>query len=102
MLQMGIIKKVEITIQDMNDDKTLLEVENVYSVLLAGGTGSRLWPVSRRAYPKPFMRMADGQTLAEKTLRRAMGLAGVRDVLTVTGRDAAIRAEHFELMRITI
>lgn len=56
-------------------------------VILSGGSGTRLWPVSRRAYPKPFMKMADGQTLAEKTLRRALGLAGVKDVLTVTGRD---------------
>ena len=56
-------------------------------VILSGGSGSRLWPVSRRAYPKPFMKMADGQTLAEKTLRRALAVAAGDGVLTVTGRD---------------
>ena len=37
-------------------------------VILSGGAGTRLWPVSRSAYPKPFMRMADGETLLHKTL----------------------------------
>ena len=56
-------------------------------VILSGGSGTRLWPVSRSAYPKPFMRMADGQSLLGKTLDRALGLPGVSRVLTVTGRD---------------
>ena len=30
-------------------------------VILSGGAGTRLWPVSRSAYPKPFMRMGDGE-----------------------------------------
>ena len=41
-------------------------------VLLAGGSGTRLWPVSRSAYPKPFMRMGDGESLLKKTLDRAL------------------------------
>jgi len=40
-------------------------------VILSGGAGTRLWPVSRRAHPKPFMELVDGETLAEKTLKRA-------------------------------
>jgi mannose-1-phosphate guanylyltransferase/mannose-6-phosphate isomerase-like protein (cupin superfamily) len=56
-------------------------------VILSGGTGTRLWPVSRSAYPKPFMRMGDGETLLKKTLDRALLLADGGQVLTVTGRD---------------
>jgi mannose-1-phosphate guanylyltransferase/mannose-6-phosphate isomerase len=56
-------------------------------VILSGGAGTRLWPVSRRAHPKPFMRLADGDTLLGKTLRRAVGVAPDAPVLTVTGRD---------------
>ena len=56
-------------------------------VILSGGSGTRLWPVSRSAYPKPFMRMADGESLLHKTLARALRLAGDGRVLTVTGRD---------------
>ncbi len=56
-------------------------------VILSGGAGTRLWPVSRSAYPKPFMRLADGQSLLYKTLDRALRLAEDGRVLTVTGRD---------------
>src|SRR5688500_16373170 len=56
-------------------------------VILSGGAGTRLWPVSRSAYPKPFMRMGDGQTLLYKTLDRALRVADEGRVLTVTGRD---------------
>lgn len=56
-------------------------------VILSGGLGSRLWPVSRRAHPKPFMKLVDGESLAEKTFRRALGVADNGPVLTVTSRD---------------
>src|SRR6478672_7903694 len=56
-------------------------------VVLSGGAGTRLWPVSRSAYPKPFMRMGDGESLLLKTLDRALRLADDGCVLTVTGRD---------------
>jgi mannose-1-phosphate guanylyltransferase/mannose-6-phosphate isomerase len=56
-------------------------------IILSGGSGTRLWPVSRRAHPKPFMKLVDGESLAEKTFRRALGVAGESPVLTVTSRD---------------
>ncbi len=56
-------------------------------VILSGGSGTRLWPVSRRAHPKPFMKLVDGESLAEKTFRRALGVAASAPVLTVTSRD---------------
>ncbi len=59
----------------------------IVPVILSGGAGTRLWPVSRSAYPKPFMRMADGRSLLYKTLDRALKLADGGTVLTVTGRD---------------
>lgn len=56
-------------------------------VILSGGSGSRLWPVSREAHPKPFIKLADGESLLQKTYRRAAALPGVSSVLTVTNRD---------------
>jgi len=56
-------------------------------VILSGGAGTRLWPVSRRAHPKPFMKLVDGETLAEKTLLRARAVAAHAPVITVTSRD---------------
>ena len=56
-------------------------------VILSGGAGSRLWPVSRESYPKPFIRLADGKTLLQKTLERAAIIDGVSTVITVTNRE---------------
>ena len=40
-------------------------------VILAGGTGSRLWPVSRELRPKQFLRLLDRESLLQKTIKRA-------------------------------
>lgn len=56
-------------------------------VILSGGAGARLWPVSREAFPKPFIRLADGKTLLRRTLERACLADGVSHVLTVTNRE---------------
>lgn len=56
-------------------------------VILSGGAGSRLWPVSREGHPKPFMKLADGETLLLKTYRRAAHVAQGGELLTVTNRD---------------
>lgn len=56
-------------------------------VVLSGGAGTRLWPVSREAHPKPFMRLPDGQSLLQKAFLRAVTQAGVVEVVTVTNRE---------------
>lgn len=56
-------------------------------VIMSGGVGARLWPVSREAYPKPFIRLADGQSLLQKSMLRAMAVAPQSPVLTVTNRE---------------
>jgi mannose-1-phosphate guanylyltransferase/mannose-6-phosphate isomerase len=63
------------------------EKKGMVPVILSGGSGTRLWPVSRRAHPKPFMKLVDGESLAEKTFRRALKIGGGGPVLTVTSRD---------------
>ena len=55
--------------------------------ILCGGAGSRLWPVSRELHPKPFIRLADGQSLLHKVFLRGARLPGVQEVLTVTNRE---------------
>lgn len=59
----------------------------VVPVIICGGSGARLWPVSRTAHPKPFIPLPDGSNLIRKTFLRAAGLPGVDSVLTVTNRD---------------
>lgn len=59
----------------------------IIPVILSGGSGTRLWPVSRKAYPKPFMQLANGKTLAELTFERALAISEQGEILTVTSRD---------------
>lgn len=62
-------------------------------VILSGGTGSRLWPLSREGHPKPFIKLSDGETLLQKTYRRISLLPNIPKVngksfaLTVTNRE---------------
>jgi mannose-1-phosphate guanylyltransferase/mannose-6-phosphate isomerase len=62
-------------------------------IILCGGAGSRLWPVSRESHPKPFIRLADGESLLQKAFLRAVALPGVKEVLTVTNRELFFKTE---------
>lgn len=56
-------------------------------VILCGGVGSRLWPFSRDLYPKPFLRLPDGQSFIQKTFYRGADLPEAKEILVVTGAD---------------
>src|SRR5512135_1434575 len=56
----------------------------VIPTILCGGAGSRLWPVSRELHPKPFIRLADGESLLQKAFLRAARLAPTEEILAVT------------------
>jgi mannose-1-phosphate guanylyltransferase len=59
----------------------------IVPVILSGGAGTRLWPLSRESAPKPSMPLPDGETLLAKTAARALALPGVSDLVTVTNRE---------------
>lgn len=59
--------------------------------IISGGSGTRLWPVSREAMPKPFIRMADDTSLLQKTFKRVCALPDVDCIFTVTNRDLLFR-----------
>lgn len=62
-------------------------------VILCGGAGSRLWPVSRSNHPKPFIRLPDGLSLLQKAFLRACNLPNVADILVVTNQELGFLAE---------
>ena len=66
-------------------------VPELIPCIVCGGAGSRLWPVSRQAFPKPFIRLADDQSLLQKTFLRAASLPGVRRVLIVANEETRFR-----------
>lgn len=61
--------------------------------ILCGGAGSRLWPVSRKLHPKPFIRMSDGHSLYQKAFLRGAQLPGVKEILTVTNQELFFKIE---------
>ncbi|MEM7192897.1 MAG: sugar phosphate nucleotidyltransferase, partial [Pseudomonadota bacterium] len=44
--------------------------EEIIPVVLCGGSGTRLWPLSRKSYPKQFVDLVGGKTLLEQTVSR--------------------------------
>ncbi|GAA4337715.1 mannose-1-phosphate guanylyltransferase/mannose-6-phosphate isomerase [Variovorax defluvii] len=55
------------------------------SVVLSGGAGSRLWPLSRQAFPKPFMKLG-GSTLLQQAIERGQA-CGTGDLMVVTNKE---------------
>lgn len=67
----------------------------LYAVVLAGGRGTRFWPLSRRALPKQCLSVDGGPTLIQRTVSRLHPLIPPERVLVVTGPDMvdAVRAQ---------
>jgi mannose-1-phosphate guanylyltransferase/mannose-6-phosphate isomerase len=53
-------------------------------VILAGGSGTRLWPISRHSFPKQFLHFGDKQSLLQKTVKRFLGEFDAQDILIMT------------------
>ncbi|HET9578123.1 MAG TPA: mannose-1-phosphate guanylyltransferase/mannose-6-phosphate isomerase [Usitatibacter sp.] len=60
---------------------------SLHPVILAGGSGTRLWPMSRESCPKQFLPLLDGRSPFQATLERVRGLAGAQRVTVVGGAD---------------
>jgi len=57
---------------------------HLYAVILAGGSGTRFWPLSRHLYPKQLLRIMGGETLIQQTMRRVVGCVSADQVLIST------------------
>ncbi|MFA9462591.1 mannose-1-phosphate guanylyltransferase/mannose-6-phosphate isomerase [Thiohalorhabdus methylotrophus] len=53
------------------------EVHSIVPVLLSGGSGTRLWPLSRSQFPKQFLPLAGERTMLQETMERVAGVAGI-------------------------
>lgn len=59
----------------------------IVPVILAGGSGTRLWPLSRALFPKQFLPLTGEQTMLQETLSRLEGIEGLRSPLVVCHDD---------------
>ncbi|MCS6896423.1 MAG: mannose-1-phosphate guanylyltransferase/mannose-6-phosphate isomerase [Nitrospira sp.] len=68
----------------------------LYPIIMAGGSGTRFWPLSRHLFPKQLLRIGGEDTLIRQTMRRVLGCAPARNVLISTNGPQA------ELIRIQL
>src|SRR5918995_7403222 len=69
--------------------------EKLYSVIIAGGRGTRFWPLSRSRKPKQLLKLFGPKTLLDETADRVLSLGG-RDrvmIVTVAEQLSAVRKE---------
>ncbi len=68
--------------------------QSIYALILAGGSGERFWPLSRRTRPKQLLQLVSEKTLLEETVSRLDGLVPPERMLILTNveQEAAVRA----------
>lgn len=59
----------------------------IHPVILSGGFGTRLWPLSRELYPKQLLSLAGEETLLQQTVTRLNGLDGIADPVFVCNEE---------------
>ena len=69
-------------------------MKHTYAVILAGGGGTRLWPISRKKHPKHVLPLLGERTLFQSAVDRLVGLVPADQILVVTAED-----QSKELMR---
>ncbi len=74
----------------MNDNK-------VTAVILAGGSGSRLWPLSRQNFPKQFLALQGDASLLQATINRLLPVIDAKNVLIVT-QEAHAKGEAYHAL----
>ncbi|MGI8820227.1 MAG: mannose-1-phosphate guanylyltransferase [Chthoniobacterales bacterium] len=68
--------------------------QSIYALILAGGSGERFWPLSRKTRPKQLLQLVSEKTLLEETVSRLGGLVPPERILILTNveQEAAVRA----------
>ncbi|WP_035589118.1 mannose-1-phosphate guanylyltransferase/mannose-6-phosphate isomerase [Hippea jasoniae] len=57
------------------------------AVILAGGSGTRLFPMSRKNYPKQFLKINNDKSLFQKTIERSLLAVNLKDLIIITNKD---------------
>lgn len=63
-------------------------------IILAGGGGSRLFPLSRKSYPKQFLKLEDDKSLLVHTVERFLDFVAPENILVVTNQRYLYHVEN--------
>ena len=70
----------------------------VFAVVMAGGKGERLWPLSTEERPKPLISLNGQQTLLEDTVQRLFPLLNAENVFVITDEKSAVQAREILML----
>jgi mannose-1-phosphate guanylyltransferase/mannose-6-phosphate isomerase len=76
-------------------------MEHLHAVILAGGSGTRLWPLSTPNFPKQFLSLPNGKSMIQESLARVEGLISPEQAWVVTGRSM-VELVHEHLPKIPV
>ncbi|MCW2099399.1 UNVERIFIED_ORG: mannose-1-phosphate guanylyltransferase (GDP) /mannose-6-phosphate isomerase type 2 [Pseudomonas psychrophila] len=71
---------------------------NIYPIIMSGGSGSRLWPLSRQLNPKQFLPLADELSMLQVTINRLNGLNAAQPRLICNEQHRFLAAEQLRML----
>ncbi|MGV6488112.1 mannose-1-phosphate guanylyltransferase/mannose-6-phosphate isomerase [Stenotrophomonas bentonitica] len=75
-------------------------MNDILPVILSGGSGTRLWPLSREAYPKQFLALAGEQTMLQATWQRVEPIAGRAPLVVANEEHRFVAAEQLQQLGV--
>jgi mannose-1-phosphate guanylyltransferase len=66
----------------------------MFALILAGGAGTRLWPLSRASLPKQLLALTGGDTLMQMTVKRVLPIVPLENIFVATNRDYGALIKH--------
>ena len=64
-----------------------LHMSNIYPVILSGGSGTRLWPISRSLYPKQFLKIGSSKSFFQETALRFFNQSGYENPIIICNSE---------------
>src|SRR5258707_1284025 len=81
------IRECSVGLTSLNRENFVSKDSNFYPVILAGGRGTRFWPLSRRRRAKQLLALDGKQTMIQQTVARLLPLASAKRFWVVTNED---------------
>ena len=95
---MPIVAAYKITARNQESKMMSIAKNKVFAVIMAGGKGERLWPLSTEERPKPLISLNGQQTLLEDTVQRLFPLLNAENIFVITDEKSAVQAREILML----